>query len=67
MRTICKSGAQGWQSRLQENYGSWDNFKSYCRLYNIHRRLGFRSMKAAWGTNPVIQGSVIPEDFCVVK
>ena len=63
----CKSGITGWQCRLQENYADCHNpyaaFKTYARMYNLHRKLGYRSMIAAWRENPLIRGSVIPTDF----
>lgn len=63
----CQSGMIGWQCKLQDNYADFREFKEYCRTYNIHGRLGFRSMKSAWESNPTIQGSVIPSDLRVVE
>jgi hypothetical protein len=67
-RVTCTSGIQGWQCRLRENYqGRFEVFRAYDEIYGIARRLGFESAHAAWATNPVIQGSVIPEDLRVVE
>ena len=62
----CKSGLTGWQNKLQKEYSSLSEFKDYCRIFNIHRRLGFKTVKAAWECNPTIRGSVAPSDLSVV-
>lgn len=63
----CKSGLTGWQEKLQKVYNnSFDEFVGFCQIYNIHKRLGFPSMKSAWKSNPTIQGSVEPSDCAVV-
>lgn len=68
MKTIiAESGIKGWQTRLQKNYNSFDEFESFCQVFNIHKRLGFKTIKSAWQNNPVIQGSVIPSDLKRVK
>lgn len=67
MKTVrCKSGIKGWQCKLQKNYGSLESFKNYCETYNIHKRLGFKTPKAAWEANPTIQGSTDPSDLAIV-
>jgi hypothetical protein len=67
-RVTCASGLQGWQCRLRESYeGRFDVFRAYDEIYGIAQRLGFVSARAAWATNPVIQGSVIPDDLRVVE
>lgn len=30
-------------------------FKVYCRCYNVHARLGFKSARAAWWKNPEVR------------
>lgn len=63
----CKSGLTGWQDKLQKTYNnSFDEFKGFCQMYNIHKRLGFKSMKTAWETNPTICGSTEPSDCSIV-
>lgn len=64
---ICRSGLKGWQQKLRKNYDNdFEQFKSYCEIYNIHMRLGFDSPEKAWETNPTIQGSSNPSDLKVV-
>jgi hypothetical protein len=64
MRQVtCKSGLKGWQDRLQAVYLDIAEWRAYCRNYGLHRRLGYRSAKAAWKANPVVQGSVVPSDY----
>ena len=59
-----KSGAKGWQAKLQDNYdNSFDQFKNYCEVYNIHKRLGYVSPRTTWKKNPTIQGGTNPSDF----
>lgn len=59
----CKSGMHGWSYRLQENYSSYREFSGYCRMYAIHTRIGYSSMKQAWKDNPIMRGSVLPSDL----
>ena len=63
----CKSGLIGWQDKLQNVYSTLAEFKTYCRIYNIHKRLGFKSMKSAWEVNPTLKGSVNPGDLEIVS
>ena len=65
--TKCKSGLTGWQCKLQKNYENFLQFEAYCETYNIHKRLGFKTAMEAWSKNPVIRGSVLPDDLEVVK
>lgn len=62
-RVICKSGIEGWQSRLREAYDSFEEFKRYCELYDLHTKLDYKTPEAAWAFNPIIQGSVNPSDY----
>ena len=66
-QAVCKSGLTGWKCNLQENYNSFQEFKEYCRVYAIHTRLGYKSMKKAWEENPLIKGSTIPSDLEIIK
>jgi hypothetical protein len=66
-RVKCKSGIEGWQCKLRENYNNdFEEFESYCTSHDIAGRLGFTSPQEAWEINPIIQGSVIPSDLRVV-
>jgi hypothetical protein len=55
-----------YQSTLRANYSSFEEFEAYDQGYNLAERLGFESAQEAWEANPVIQGSVNPEDFKVI-
>jgi len=55
-----------WTARLQDNYSDLKQWKSYSATYGLAKRLGFRSAKAAWDANPLIQGSTNPADYKVV-
>jgi len=62
-RVKCKSGIEGFQGHLQENYSSYLEFESYSEMFGLHVRLGYDSPAEAWEYNPLIQGSVNPSDF----
>jgi hypothetical protein len=62
----CSSGLKGWQASLQNNYGSLEEFVSYCTAYAVHTRLGYDTPQQAWEANPTIRGSVDPDDLEVV-
>ena len=67
-RVKTKSGITGWQCKLQENYDNdFEKFESYCEIYNIHERLGFKTILEAWNKNPLIEGSTNPSDLRVSK
>jgi len=63
----CKSGIQGWQAKLHRVYDSFEEFKHYGETYNIHVRLGFKTIEDCWRMNPTVTGSVIPSDLCRVR
>lgn len=62
-RTKCKSGIEGWQAQLHENYGSFEEFEAYSETYGLHTRLGFNTPREAWDANPKVEGSVNPGDY----
>jgi len=62
-RYVCKSGINGWRAKLQHVYANYQEFCSYDSTYGIASRLGFSSCKVAWQANPIIHGSVNPEDL----
>lgn len=66
-RVICRSGIEGWQCDLRENYSSFDEFEDYCGIYYIHMLLGYKTPEDAWGDNPTVRGSTNPSDFEKVK
>lgn len=59
----CQSGLIGEQFLLQDAYSNYEEFENYSHIYNLHGRLGYKTPKTAWKTNPLIQSSVIPSDF----
>lgn len=67
MKVKCKSGAMGWRMRLRKNYASLEEFEAYDSVYNLAKRLGYKSAKTAWRYNPMIEGSVNPSDFRKVR
>jgi hypothetical protein len=66
-RVICKSGIEGWQNKLQKIYADFAEFEGYNELYNLAQRLGFPSAQEAWEANPIVKGSVNPNDLEIVK
>ena len=62
-RVTCRSGINGWQARLHSIYSNYKEFCAFNSAYGIATRLGFSSAVIAWKANPVIQGSVNPEDL----
>lgn len=66
-RDVMPSGVEGWQSRLQNAYDSFEEFASYSDIYGLAERLGFETAQEAWEANPIIRGSVNPGDYGVVE
>ncbi len=66
-RVKCKSGIEGWEAKLQENYSSFSEFESYAEMRGLHTRLGYATPEEAWEANPLVQGSVNPTDFRKVE
>lgn len=60
------SNLRKWQGRLQDQYGSFDEWEGYSDIYGLAERLGFANAQEAWDANPVIAGGVNPEDYRVV-
>lgn len=54
-----------WTSRLRANYADYEEFEHYSDTYGLHTRLGYKTPQAAWEANPMVKGSVNPEDFGV--
>jgi hypothetical protein len=65
-RVICKSGLKGSEQKLQSRYDSFEEFKAYSDTWSLAKRLGFKTAEAAWESNPTVQSSVEPSDFCKV-
>lgn len=56
-----------WKSRIRKLYGSFEHWEAYDDTYGLAARLGFSSAKHAWSANPIVQGSLNPNDFKVVE
>ena len=56
MATISKG-------KLRKNYSSFEEFEAYSAIYGLHSRLGYKSPKTAWASNPLIQWSTNPADY----
>jgi hypothetical protein len=67
MRVKCQSGLMGERRRLRVDYSDFEQFEAYSEIYNLAARLGFESAQDAWEANPVIESSVKPEDFRMVR
>lgn len=63
----CKSGISGWRDYLQANYEDQETWEMFSETYGLADRLGYNSAEEAWNDNPLIEGSVHPSDFRVVK
>ena len=46
------------------NYAEW---VYYAELRGLHLKLGYATPKEAWLANPMVQGSVNPDDYCKVS
>jgi hypothetical protein len=66
LRVKCRSGVEGWQCHLQDNYEDCEEWAAYAEMYKLHLRLGYETPGAAWDANPLVQGSIEPSDFCRV-
>lgn len=63
-----KSGMSGWQGRLRAQYDDdFEAFAYYDELYGLSARLGYDNVQEAWDGDPIVQGSVIPSDYCRVS
>ena len=72
MRVRCRSGLMGYRERLlgtknKPTYVSFEEFKRYCGMFNIHGRLGYKTPESCWRANPMIEGSTDPNDFRKVR
>jgi len=66
-RVKCRSGIEGYRERLRDAYDSFEEWQDYSDTYGLAGRLGYKTAKGAWRSNPIIEGSVIPEDFRRVR
>jgi len=56
-----------WKMRVRNAYDSFEELKIYNEVYNIASRCGYTSCEEMWEENPIIGGSIHPEDFGLVK
>jgi hypothetical protein len=63
----CLSGVRGERYFLHEGWDSLQDYKQYDSLYRLSKRLGFKKAKEVWNLNPVVESSVNPSDFRLVK
>jgi len=56
-----------WKDKVRDVYSSLTELRAYDRMYGIVGRLGYSSAKKLWDDNPVIGGSVHPEDLRVMR
>ena len=54
---------KNWIARVRDVYTSPEELEGYDTIHNIARRCGFKSARSLWRANPLIGGSVNPEDF----
>lgn len=52
-----------WRDRLQSVYSGFREFLGYSRIYGLAERLGYDNSFDAWTANPIVEGSVRPEDY----
>ena len=58
---------ENWQGRLQKQYENFEEFEQFDEFYGLAEKLGYDSAKEAWEANPVVSGSVNPEDYHKVR
>ena len=56
-----------WKMRVHKVYKTFEDLKAYDEMFGIAKRAGFKSAQALWDENPILHGSVYPEDFGVEK
>lgn len=62
-RVRFASGLIGWEDKIQNVYSNLTEFATWCEIYGIHRRLGYKTIRACWNDNPTVQGSTNPKDL----
>jgi hypothetical protein len=56
-----------WKARVRDTYSTLEELEAYDETYGIVKRLGYRSARRLWDANPMIGGSVYPEDLRVIR
>ena len=52
-----------WKMRVRNVYKNFEDLKIYDEMFGIAKRCGFKSAEVLWKENPILHGSVYPEDF----
>jgi len=52
-----------WKAKVQDTYSSLDELVGYDGIYGVAERCGFDNPVEMWEENPMIGGSVNPQDF----
>jgi hypothetical protein len=55
--------AKTWNDRVRNVYSSLDELTSYDGVKNIAKRCGYGLAEELWEDNPIIGGSINPNDF----
>ena len=63
----CRSRLLGERYRLRDAYRDLEEFVAYAETYSLHSRLGYKTPQTAWRANPLVEGSVNPDDFRKVR
>jgi hypothetical protein len=66
-RTGNRMKGNPWKARVRDTYSTLGELEAYDETYGIVKRLGYRSARRLWDANPVIGGSVYPEDLRVMR
>jgi len=66
-RTGNRMRGNPWKGRVRDTYSTLEELEVYDETYGIVKRLGYRSARGLWDANPVIGGSVHPEDLRVMR
>jgi hypothetical protein len=66
---ICesRSGKPACRKRLQALYDNWVAWKFHAEMHQLHKKLGYATVKEAWDDNPIVESSQDPSDFCRIK
>lgn len=57
-----------WEQRLQDVYdGNYQDWKDCSDMYGLCERLGYDDVLEAWTENPMVRGSVDPQDYKVAS
>lgn len=52
---------------VRGRYTNFEEFEHCCGVYGLHDRVGYKDPLSMWNDNPMIESSVDPRDFRIVK